>query len=430
MKARPLQATVVDGREGHGEAGSVSHLFSRRRLRVAFVGSWVPRHCGIATFTRDLRDAVTSADPDAEAAVLAIDEPGLFRIYDDDAVVGRIRQDDHASYRAAASLATLWGADVVNIQHEFGLYGTHSSSGYADHLVALLEALPVPAITTLHTVLPDPQPWMRATVRAIAERSAAIVVMAETAARLLREDYDVPRPPVVIPHGAPPVTRVGRNVAKERLGATKRRVVSTFGLVDQRKGIEYAIEAMPEVVARHPDVLYLVAGQTHPAVVRSDGEAYRERLRARVASLGLEPHVRFIDEYLTLERIVELLAATDVYLTPYLDPNQITSGTLAYALGAGRAIVSTRYLHAAESLAGGRGILVDFRAADQIAAALLRVLGDPELQRGMEARAAAYGRQAAWPAVGAQVSVLMRTIADHEPRHAWGAVKYPHALGL
>ncbi len=383
-----------------------------RRLRIAFLSTWVPRHCGIATFTKDLRDAVEASDPTATTGVLAIDEPGSLRQYDA-ALIARVRQHQAASYRQAATVAMRWGADVVNIQHEFGLYGSDDGSTYTDHLAGFLESLRVPSVTTLHTVLPRPEAWMREAVRRIALLSSAVVVMSATARRLLQDDYRIDHPVTVIPHGAPPVPRIpgGRAAAKERLGLAGRTVVSTFGLVDPRKGLEYAIEAIAAVARLRPDVLYVIAGQTHPELVRRDGEAYRAQLVRRVAEHGLERNVRFVDEYLTLDAIVELLRASDVYVTPYLDPDQITSGTLAYALGAGSAIVSTRYLHAAEALGDGRGVLVDFRSSGQIAAALLAILGTPGMQRALEEQAYAYGRQAAWPRVGAQVLARMSALS-------------------
>ncbi|MDQ6857569.1 MAG: glycosyltransferase family 4 protein [Chloroflexota bacterium] len=383
-----------------------------RHLRIAFLGSWVPRRCGIATFTRDLRDAIEASDPTTICGVVAIDEPGALRQYDP-TLIARVRQADAASYRRAAAHAQSWGADVVSVQHEFGLYGSYDGVTYTDHLAGFLERLRVPSVVTLHTVLPKPEAWMRDTVRTIAGLSSAVIVMSATAQQLLHEDYGIAEPAVVIPHGAPPIARTpgGRAAAKEGLGLAGRTVVSTFGLVDPRKGLEYAIEALATVVRAHPDVMYVIAGQTHPELIRREGEAYRAELVRRVAEHGLQDHVRFIDEYLTLDAIVELLRASDAYVTPYLDPNQITSGTLAYAIGAGCAIVSTRYLHAAEALGDGRGLLVDFRSSTDIAAALCAILGAPTVRHALEEQAYAYGREATWPHLGAVVLAQLSTLA-------------------
>jgi len=391
-----------------------------QHLRVALFSSWMPRRCGIATFTKDLRDALVAADPAITTGVLAIDEPGSQRDYGS-ALIARVRQYEAASYREAAARAHRWGADLVNVQHEFGLYGTDDGVTYADHLACFLQDLRVPAMTTLHTVLPRPTIQMREIVRAIARGSATVVVMSTTARRLLRDDYGIDEPATVIPHGAPSITRApgARAVAKVRLGLGGRTVVSTFGLVDPRKGLEYAIDAIAAVVREHPDILYVVAGQTHPELIRREGEAYRAGLVRRVAERGLEDHVRFVDEYLALDRIVDLLRASDAYVTPYLDPNQITSGTLAYAMAAGCATISTPYLHATEALSDGRGLFVDFRSSEQIAAALRAILGAPAVQHALEERAYAYGSQAAWPRVGAQVLVRMSALLGRAAGPDW-----------
>jgi glycosyltransferase involved in cell wall biosynthesis len=237
--------------------------------------------------------------------------------------------------------------------------------------------------------------------------------MGSTAAGLLTEVYGVTRPPVVIEHGMPAIEPRGRHRLKRQLGVEDRAILSTFGLVDPRKGLEYVIEAMPEVVARHPNALYLVVGQTHPELQKREGEAYRNSLIAAAARLGMREHVKFVNQYLSQREVVDYLLATDVYVTPYLDPNQITSGTLAYALGAGKAIVSTPYLHAQEVLSRGRGILVPFRDAAAVASAVNTVLGDPQRKRELEIRAYEYGKEMAWPAIGRRVLALMRDVLDH-----------------
>ncbi|HET8569835.1 MAG TPA: glycosyltransferase family 4 protein [Candidatus Limnocylindria bacterium] len=377
-------------------------------MHVTFVGTWVPRRCGIATFTNDLVGAVRAADPTVRATVAAIDEPEAARRYGPE-VVFRIRQGDPLSYRDAARRAS--GSDVVNVQHEFGLYGVHRDGRWEDHLVELLTELRAPVITTLHTVLPRPEPWMRDAVREISARSTSVVVMAHRAAELLRDVYGVKEAPLVIPHGVPQVTPGPSDGAKRRLGVEGRTVLSTFGLVDPRKGIEHAIRAMPEIVAADPTAIYLVVGQTHPELLKRHGEAYRNELIDLVRSIGMSDHVAFVDEYLPLDGVVEHLSATDVYVTPYLDPDQITSGTLAYALGVGKAVISTRYQHAVEALADGRGILVDFRSPEQIASAAVTLLRHPEVRQEIEERAYAYGRATTWPAVGRRVLEAMRAIA-------------------
>lgn len=380
-------------------------------MRIAFVSSSVPRRCGIATFTADVMAAVKAADPAVRCSVVAIDEPNSARAYGSE-VVGRIRQRDIETYRVAAELINTSSIDVVNVQHEFGLYGIWRDGVYEDHLGPFLTALRKPAVTTLHSVLPDPSASLREAVRTIAEHSDEVVVMAHTAARLLKSAYGITKVPVVIPHGMPAVEPRGRHRLKRQLGMADRTIISTFGLVDPRKGLEHVIAAMPAVAARFPEALYLIVGQTHPELLKQQGEAYRNTLEHAVEELGMDGHIAFVNEYLTQRQIVDYLLATDVYVTPYLDPNQITSGTLAYALGAGKAIVSTPYLHAIEALADERGLLVPFRDAPAMAEAVTRILGDPALKRRLEERAYEYGRQTAWPAVGRRVLALMQHLLE------------------
>ena len=369
-----------------------------------------PRQCGIATFTSDLARSIVATDAAATVAWAAIDQPWPAHEYGPE-VRWRIDQGDPASYRAAAEELNASNVDVVAIQHEFGLYGVWND-GFVDHLEPFLGALRKPLVTTLHTILPQPHPSHRRALYRIGERSAAVVAMTETAKRLLVHEYGLPEDRVhLIPHGVPPMPPSDRDWAKAKLGLEGRTVITTFGLVDPRKGLEYAIRAMQAVAESHPDALYLILGRTHPEFVRAAGESYRDELTMLVESLGLSEHVRFIDRYLAQEDIVAYLRATDVYVTPYVDPNQITSGTLAYALGAGKAIVSTPYLHAAEVLAEGRGILVGFRSEQALAEGLNRVLGDSGLRSELERSAYDYGRHTAWPIIARRTLNLYREVA-------------------
>src|SRR6266852_1436024 len=366
-------------------------------MRIAFVSSSLPRRCGIATFTSDLMAATRTADPDLSTWVAAIDEPNVVRLYNRE-VRWRIREGDPRSYRAAAAAINDSKVDVVNVQHEFGLYGTWHMAGtesvYEDHLKPFLEELRKPVVTTLHSVPPEPSPSMRQAVLSIVELSQQVVVMAATAVDLLATDYHVQEPPIVIPHGMPAIEPHGRIRIKAKLGLQDRTIISTFGLVDPRKGIEYMVEAMPDVVAGHPNALYLIAGQTHPNLLRSQ-----------------------VDQYMAQRDIVDLLLASDVYVTPYLDPRQITSGTLAYAMGAGKAIVSTGYLHAKEALGEGRGILIGFRNADQLAAAVNSILASSERKQTLEHMAYAYAREMTWPKLGRRwVELMSRQAATDTTR--------------
>ncbi|HSS60686.1 MAG TPA: glycosyltransferase [Candidatus Limnocylindrales bacterium] len=354
--------------------------------------------------------AVKAADPHIKLRVAAIDEPNEVRPYGSE-VRWRIRQGEAENYSAAAEAINRSDADIVNVQHEFGLYGTWTDDVYDDHLRPFLQALRKPVVTTLHTVPPEPTPSMREALRSAVELSTATVVMADAAAGILASEYGIAEAPVVIPHGMPAIQPHGRSRMKEKLGVPGRTIISTFGLVDPRKGIEFMIEAMPAIVAAHPAALYLVAGQTHPELRRHDGETYRNRLVATVKRLGLEDNVSFIDEYMAQRNIIELLLASDVYVTPYLDPRQITSGTLAYALGAGKAIVSTPYLHALEALDEGRGILVPFRDSGALAAAINSVLEHPDRKQSLERTAYEYASDMSWPRTGEHWLALMRLVA-------------------
>ena len=372
---------------------------------IAFVATAPPRQCGIATFASDLANAVLAARPGVRVKWAAIDPPYTSHAYATN-VRWRMRQREPASYAAAAEAINASDVDVVSLQHEFGLYGVWGDP-FEDHLIGFLARLRKPLVTTLHSVLPEPSPSVRAAVQRLARRSDRVVVMADMAQRLLVERYGVePSKLCVVPHGVPEVQLPAGSSYKERFGVANRTVISTFGLVDPRKGLEYMIEALKPVAERHPDVLYLIVGRTHPDLVRNGGETYRESLKKQVAELGLRRHVRFVNEYLTQQQIVDYLLASDLYVTPYLDPNQITSGTLAYALGAGRAIISTRYLHADEVLSRGRGILVDFRSAEQLTRATLKVLDSPLERMELEARAYDYGRETTWPKIGARMLEL------------------------
>ncbi|MGA8014316.1 MAG: glycosyltransferase [Candidatus Dormiibacterota bacterium] len=370
------------------------------------MSSAAPRRCGIATFSASLLAALRDTDPTVTCRIAAIEEPSVLRPYPSE-VRWRIRQGHPDAYRAAAQAINSSDADVVNVQHEFGLYGVWTEpqfiagrltdGAYEDHLRPFLEELRKPVVTTMHTVLPNPSPSIREAVRGIAALSDEVIVMASRAVELFATDYGLTKPPRVLPHGMPVINPHGRQRFKAKLGVEGRPLISTFGLVDPRKGLQYMIEAMPEVVAQHPKVLYLIAGQTHPDLLRVQGETYRNALVAQTRALGLDDHVAFIDSYMAQRDIIELLLATDVYVTPYLDPNQITSGTLSYALGAGKAVVSTKYLHASEALSDGRGVLVEFRDAAQLAHAVSGILDDPAAKGRLEQAAFAYAHEATWP---------------------------------
>jgi glycosyltransferase involved in cell wall biosynthesis len=364
------------------------------RPRVLFLGSYPPRECGIATFTEDIRGAYDLL-AGASSDVIAVTDEG--RSYDyPPCVVAEIHRDDRRSYIEAARLANNHPADVVNIQHEYGLFGGERG----DYLLTFLAALQKPVVVTLHTTLPKPDEQLRFVTRELCNRSDTTVVLAYTGRRILEERYDIdPRKIEVILHGVPDVPLRSSRHFKRRMGLGDRTVLSSFGLLSRGKGIEYVIEALPSIFAQHPDAVYLLLGETHPEVKRREGESYREALFERVSELGLCNRVRFIDHYMHDEEVVEYLEATDVYVSPSLDPDQIVSGTLSYAVACGRVVVATASAYARELLADGRGVTVPFRDSASIATAVSSVLSDQQLRSSIETAAYRFGRVMTWPRV-------------------------------
>jgi polysaccharide biosynthesis protein PslF len=379
--------------------------------QALFLGSFPPRECGIATFTKDMVDAYDQAFGFA-SPVIAIDEPGAETRRYDPEVVARIREQNRESYASAAELVSIYPVDLINVQHEYGLFGGERGEWLAD----FMSVLDKPAVLTMHTVLPEPdETYMRVT-KALCEEASKVVALSETGRSLLEGVYGIdPELLQVIHHGVPDVPFQDTAAAKASFGIGQRTVISTFGLISRGKGLEFAIEAMRDVIKRHPETLYLILGETHPVVRRQEGESYRESLTAMVRQYGLHNNVQLIDKYLDFDEVVSYLAATDIYLTPYLNPAQIVSGTLAYAVGCGKAIVSTPYLYAQELLAHNRGFLCSFRDAASIASRLNMLLDDPALRRATERRAYRFGRQMTWPNVAMQYGRLFSELCPRGP---------------
>jgi glycosyltransferase involved in cell wall biosynthesis len=379
--------------------------------RMLFLGSYPPRECGIATFTKDVVDSF-DARFGSQSGVIAIDEPGGESRAYPASVVARLEQNDRASYARIADFINADACDALSIQHEYGLHGGEDG----EWIVDLIERVRKPVIVSLHTVLPDPSDHHFTVARMICERASAVVVLSETGRDILIDRYGItPSKIWVIHHGVPDVPFRETGAAKAAMGIGHRTVISTFGLINRGKGLEYAIQAMRPIADRHPETMYYILGQTHPVIRRREGEEYRESLQAMVENLGLGDNVKLIDRYLTIDEIIEWLAATDVYLTPYLNPVQIVSGTLAYAMGSGKAIVSTRYLYAEELLAHGRGFLVDFRDAHGIARTMTALLDDPGLRASTERRAYRFGRQMTWPHVADEYGRLFTSLVPTRP---------------
>jgi glycosyltransferase involved in cell wall biosynthesis len=375
--------------------------------KALFVGSFPPRECGIATFTNDVVASFDAAFG-VRSDVIAIDEAGADERVYPRRVVARLQQDDRGSHARAAEFANAHPCSVIFVQHEYGLFGGEEGAWFLD----FLDAVRKPVAVALHTVLPEPCAYHMRLVLDICSRATAVIVLSRTGRDLLIERYGVdPYKVAVIPHGVPDVAFEPADRAKAQLGFGGRMVVSTFGLLSRGKGLEYAIDAMQRVVKTHPEALYLILGETHPQVRKLEGESYRAALQDAIARMGLAGNVELVDRYLEFDELLQYLRATDIYLTPYLNPAQIVSGTLAYAIGCGKAVVSTPYLYAKELLALGRGLLADFRDAEAMAEAILALLDDPKLRAAVEGRAYRFGRSMTWPRVADEYGTLLRTLA-------------------
>ncbi|MDW8106703.1 MAG: glycosyltransferase family 4 protein [Armatimonadota bacterium] len=374
------------------------------RPKVAFVSTYPPTECGLATFTQDVLHAVERHG--WESVVVSADHEERV-LHPDPRVIYQLRREEESDYIEAARLLNRSDVRVVSLQHEYGIFGGEMG----ELVLTFLKHLRVPVVTTLHTVVPRPTEPMRRILQALVRASDAVVVMAGTAVRLLESVYEVPtRHVYVIPHGAPEPLPISPQEAKARVGMSGRIVLSTFGLVSRGKGIEDVIRALPLVVGQFPNLVYLVLGETHPKVRAREGEAYREFLLSEVERLGLQQHVQFVNRYLSLEDIRLYLRATDIYITPYLNPDQITSGTLAYALAAGCVVLSTPYLYAREVLADGGGMLVQFNNPSSIADALLQLLSDPVLMRYHKLVAQRKATGLSWNKVGQAYARLFERV--------------------
>ena len=366
--------------------------------KVALIGNHTPRRCGIATFTADLADALTEQAPMSDFWTIAMNDVAGGYDYPQ-RVRFELDESRLTDYRLAAEFLNMNQVDVVCLQHEYGIFGGADGR----YILGLLGELRMPVVTTLHTVLKEPTPGQLDTLRKLADLSDRLIVLSETAGTLLQEIYGVPEEKIAfIHHGIPDVAFVDPNYYKDQFGVEGRRVILTFGLLSPNKGIEHMVRALPAIVERYPDTVYIVLGVTHPHVLRNEGEAYRLSLQQLAKSLGVDGNIIFQNRFVDPQELREFLGAADVYVTPYVNEAQISSGTLAYAMGSGKAIVSTPYWYAAEMLSVERGRLVPFNDSEAISRQVLDLFDNPVEANAMRKRAYLFGRDAVWPEVAQQ----------------------------
>ena len=378
--------------------------------KIAFLGDYLPRKCGIATFTTDLRCSIATEFPALQCPVVPVND--LEEGYDYPPEVRfEIAEQDLPSYLRAADFLNITDVDVLCVEHEFGIFGGPAGS----HVLALLRELRMPIVTTLHTVLREPNDDQRRVMRELARLSTRLVVMSERGQEFLREIYQIPATKIdLIPHGIPDMPFADPNYFKDEFSVAGKQVLLTFGLLSPNKGIEYALRALPEIIREFPNVVYIVLGQTHPNLLRNEGDTYRLSLERLAKELGVQKHVVFFNRFVELDELMRFIGAADIYLTPYLTETQITSGTLAYAFGNGNAVISTPYWHAAELLTQDRGRLVPFRDSPAIAAAAIELLRDETLRHSMRKTAYKLGRAMVWSRVAqSYVKSFQQARLDH-----------------
>lgn len=379
---------------------------------VAVIGNYLPRKCGIATFTTDLVESLSEDKQISSCIAVAMNDRPNGYDYPEE-VQYEIAEDQLTEYRRAAEFLNRRQPDVVSLQHEFGIFGGECG----EYILTLLQELEIPVVTTLHTVLVEPSKKQKEIIRRLLKLSDRLVVMSRSAIQILQTLYDIPKDKVeYIPHGIPDIpfepsgTDARPNDDKKKLDLQGQRVLLTFGLLSENKGIEYVIRGLPEVVKKFPELTYIVLGATHPGVLAHEGERYRNHLRELVQDLGLEEHVIFENHFVPFEELRSYLMASDVYITPYNNEEQITSGTLAYACGAGKAVISTPYWYAQEMLSEGRGRLVPFRSAGAISDTLLNLFENEEELKRIQKRVYDYSRHTTWKEVAAQYVQLFKEV--------------------
>ena len=382
---------------------------NNKRTKIAFLSTYPPRECGLATFTQDLVTALDGIGGiDTKIIAVTNEESCIY----DNKVFAKIGQHEQADYIKTARILNDSDIDLLVIEHEFGIFGGEHGTYIND----LIDNLKIPMITTFHTVLPEPNPEQQSIINALGKKSKKVITMARNTKPLLKSVYGIDSEKIeVIHHGVPKRAFQSRESLKTKYGYENRQIISTFGLIGPSKGIEYGVEAISQIAMDYKDILYLIVGQTHPAL-KDEGKAYRNKLEELVENLGIRDNVIFINKYLSKDEIVEYLQLSDIYMTPYLGKDQAVSGTMAYAVGYGKAIVSTPYLYAKEMLSGGRGLLAEFSNSDSLAENIKAILKNPDKKAKMERDTLSLGRTMYWDKVAHCYNEVFSNILKSSPK--------------
>lgn len=379
-------------------------------MKIVFIGTYPPRKCGIATFTKNLFNATVNSSKNIEGFVVAMNDHEQTYNYPEEVKL-TIRQEHQGDYLEAVKSINISGADMCVLEHEFGIYGGQNGI----YILPLLYRLEIPLVVTLHTILKEPSNEEKVVLQQICKMAQKVVVMSQKAIEFLINIYGVDKDKIAfIEHGVPDL-HFNQEQSKKDFKLEKKKLLLTFGMLSRNKGIETVIKALPKVVEKHPEVLYLVLGKTHPNVVRNTGEEYRNYLQRLAKSLNLEEHIVFMNKFINQKELFKYLSASDIYITPYLNEAQITSGTLSYAVGVGSAVISTPYWHASELLANGRGKLFDFNDSEGLSNILMELLDDPSKMKALQKNAFDYGKTITWPKSGAKYVDLIQQVLSEKP---------------
>ncbi len=371
----------------------------RKAVRVIYVSTYIPQKCGIATFTKDVTTAINMLNPYALAEIVAIVKEGEENLEFPREVKYKIQRNNLESYKQAANYINNSGCDVVLIEHEFGIFG----GNFGAFAVDFAKMIKKPLIMTCHTIPKEAETGYGKVLKELGKIVCGITVMTKDSQKKLIKSYSVDKKKIAfIPHGTPDIPLSSTENYKKQKGLTGKIVLGSINLISENKGLEYTIEAVAKIIKVYPEIMGVIIGQTHPGVIESEGEKYRNFLKEKVKELGMENNIKFIDKYLSLDDLILWLKTLDFYVTPYLDPEQSSSGALAYAIGAGKICISTPYKYAKENLAKGKGVIVPFRDSEAIATSVLKIWKDKEKMKKIQKKAYEYGRFMTWTNVALQ----------------------------